>query len=151
MFRATRIEGGVHTECLHEPLKESCRGLLRSLGHCSYLGQIGRASSSTPETCKEDLVIETELLILRLLPPPPPLPPFAIASNGRPAQGLGGAPPAAAPPRTPLNSHIAAIAAAAEREKGAGRRLGSGCCARPGGVPEICTWGTLGLLLSLLP
>ena len=62
MFRATRIERGVHTECLHEPLKESLQGLLRSLGHCSYLGQIGRASSGTLETRKEDLVIETELL-----------------------------------------------------------------------------------------
>ena len=143
MFRATRIERDVHTECLHEPLKESCPGFLRSLGHCSYLGQIGRASPSTPETCKEDLAIDTELLILRLLPPPPPPPPppFAIASNGRLVQGLGGAPPAAAPPRTPINSHIAATAAAAEREKGAGRHLGSGRCARPGGVPEICTAG----------
>ena len=97
MFRATRIERDVHTECLHEPLKEIRWGFLRSLGHCSYLGQIGRASSSTPETCKEDLAIETELLILRLLPPLPP-PPFTIASNGRLAQGLGGAPHAAAPP-----------------------------------------------------
>ena len=72
MFRATRIETDVHTECLREPLKESRRGPLWSLGHCSYLGQIGRASSGTPETCKEDLAIETELLILRLLPLPPP-------------------------------------------------------------------------------
>ena len=48
--------------CLHEPLKESRQGLLRSLGHCSYLGQIGRASSDTLETRKEDLAIETELL-----------------------------------------------------------------------------------------
>ena len=62
MFRATRIEKGVHTVCLHEPLKESRRGLLRSLGHCSYLGQIGRASSGILETRKEDLAIETELL-----------------------------------------------------------------------------------------
>ena len=62
MFRATRIERGVHTVCLHEPLKESRRGLLRSLSHCSYLGQIGRASSGTLETRKEDLAIETELL-----------------------------------------------------------------------------------------
>ena len=62
MFRATRIERGIHAECLHEPLKESHRGLLCSLGHCSYLGQIGRASSGTLETRKEDLVIETELL-----------------------------------------------------------------------------------------
>ena len=62
MFRPTRIERGVHTECLHEPLKESCWGLLRSLRHCSYLGQIGRASSGTLETRKEDLAIETELL-----------------------------------------------------------------------------------------
>ena len=69
MFRATRIKRGVHTECLHEPLKESLPGLLRSLGHCSCLGQIGRASSGTLETRKEDLAIETELLILRLLPP----------------------------------------------------------------------------------
>ena len=59
LFRATRIERGVHTVCLHEPLKESRRGLLRSLGHCSYLGRIGRASSGTLETRKEDLVIET--------------------------------------------------------------------------------------------
>ena len=106
MFRATRIERGVHTECLHEPLKESRWGFPQSLGHCSYLGQIRRASSGTPETCKEDLAIETELLILRLLPlpppPPPPPPPFAIASNGRPAQGLGGAPPAAG---TTPNTH----------------------------------------------
>ena len=69
MFRATKIEMGVHMECLHEPLKESRRGLLRSLGHCSCLSQINRASSGTAETCKEDLAIETELLILRLLPP----------------------------------------------------------------------------------
>ena len=62
MFRATRIERGVHTVCLHEPLKESRWGLLQSLGHCSYLGQIGRASSGILETCKEDLEIETELL-----------------------------------------------------------------------------------------
>ena len=62
MFRATRIKRGVHTVCLHEPLKESCRVLLPSLGHCSYLGQIGRASSGTLETRKEDLAIETELL-----------------------------------------------------------------------------------------
>ena len=62
MFRATRIERGVHMECLHEPLKESRRRLLRSLGHCSYLGQIGRGSSGTLETRKEDLAIETELL-----------------------------------------------------------------------------------------
>ena len=61
MFRATRIERCVHTVCLHEPLKESQQGLLRSLGHCSYLGQIGRASSGTLETRKEDLVIEMEL------------------------------------------------------------------------------------------
>ena len=61
MFRATRIERGVHKVCLHEPLEESCRGLLPSLGHCSYLGQIGRASSGTLETRKEDLAIETEL------------------------------------------------------------------------------------------
>ena len=58
MFRATRIESGVHMECLHEPLKESCQGFLRSLGHCSYLGQIGRASSGTLETHKEDLAID---------------------------------------------------------------------------------------------
>ena len=56
------IERGVHTVCLHEPLKESRQGLFRSLGYCSYLGQIGRASSGTLETRKEDLVIETELL-----------------------------------------------------------------------------------------
>ena len=62
MFRATRIERGVHTVCLHEPLKESRWGLLWSLGHCSYLSQIGRASSGTLETRKEDLAIETELL-----------------------------------------------------------------------------------------
>ena len=62
MFKATRIERGVHTECLHEPLKESHRGLLRSLGHCSYLSQIGRVSSGTLETLKEDQAIETELL-----------------------------------------------------------------------------------------
>ena len=62
MFRATRIESAVHTICLHEPLKESRQGLLLSLGHCSYLGQIGRASSGTLETLKEDLAIETELL-----------------------------------------------------------------------------------------
>ena len=62
MFRATRIERGVHTVCLHEPLKESPWGLLQSLGHCSYLGQIGRASFGTLEICKEDLAIETDLL-----------------------------------------------------------------------------------------
>ena len=63
MFRATRIERGVHTVCLHEPLTESRRGLLRSLDHCSNLGQIGSSSSGTLETRKEDLEIETELLL----------------------------------------------------------------------------------------
>ena len=62
MFRATRIERCVYTVCLHEPLKESLWGLLQSLGHCSYLGKIGRVSSGTLESHKEDLATETELL-----------------------------------------------------------------------------------------